>query len=97
MSLKKAAALKTPKLPKEVDGKDIRKALDGFDKALPAFLKAVDAFAGAFGSQLVAGVFAEEAIDKKAAERNIDPKMKKALDDLSKEVKGINKMLFGLA
>ena len=97
MSLDKVSKLKTPKLPKEVDDKDVKKALDGFDKTLPAFLKAVNTFSVAFSTQLTAGIAVEEAISKKSDERNIDPKMKKALEDLDKEVRGINKLLWGLA
>lgn len=97
MSLNAAEGIKTPKLSKDVTDKDLRKAVEAFDKSLPAFIKAVGAFYAVYAAQFKAHLRVNEALEAAQADRALDPKAKKALDDFAKEFKGVSKTLWNIA
>lgn len=96
MSLDAVLKLKTPKLPKGLDDKEIEKALAKLEKEFAGFQAAAKAFSYEAGKLSPAVGEAETLITKKVSDRNLTPDKKKALEDLNASMKAFSRVFTNL-
>lgn len=96
MSLEAVLKLKTPKMPKGLDDKDLEKAIGKLEKEFPAFQAVAKTFSYECGKISVAVGEAESLVTKKLSDRNLDAAKKKAMDELYTSMKAFSKVFTSL-
>lgn len=96
MSLQKITKLKLPKLPKDLDDKDLQKLVPKLEKEFAAFQKAVDGLLDDLNSLAGPMIEVQDAALKKAGDRKGDPKQAKMASDFWNAYKSFYDQVIGI-
>jgi hypothetical protein len=81
MSLKAIVKLEVPKIPKDLDDRDLEKLRDRLEKDLAAFQKSAAALLGEFDKVIGTAIKLQDAAVDAASDKNLSPKQAKAASD----------------